>query len=82
MKVAHAICMAESGGNPLATGYNTNGTTDKGLMQINSVHVPSLISDTERLDPESNMKAAYSIYLGSGWSAWSAFNNGSFRRYM
>lgn len=81
-KVAYAICMAESGGNPNAVGYNTNGTTDKGLMQINSVHVPHLISDAERLDPEANVKAAYSIYLGSGWSAWSTFNNGSYGRYM
>lgn len=81
-RIAYAVCMAESGGNPNARGVNTNGTDDVGLMQINSVHVPRLISSNDRLDPNKNMQAAYSIYMGSGWKAWSAYNNGKYLRFM
>jgi len=83
-QIAYAICLAESGGNPKAfNGKNSNGTNDAGLMQINSIHVKSgLIGDQERLDPEANMKAAYAIYKGSGFKAWSAFNNKSYERFL
>ena len=83
-RVAFAICKAESGGNHLAHNKaNTNGTDDKGLMQINSIHVNSgLIGDNERFDPHKNLDAAYAIYKGSGFTAWSAFNNGSYQIFM
>lgn len=76
---------AESGCNPRAdnSGMNTNGTNDKGLFQINSIHVTSgLISDRGRFDPEANVRAAHAIYKGSGWRAWVAYNNGSYLRYL
>lgn len=74
---------AESGCIPSASGDNLNGTNDKGLFQINSIHVTSgLIGDTARFEPAANVKAAYAIYMGSGWKAWSAFNNGSYRRFL
>ena len=78
-KIALAVMKAESGCNPSAdnSGLNTDGTDDKGLMQINSIHVTSgLIKDKDRFVPEKNIRAAYAIYTGSGWSAWSAYNNG------
>jgi soluble lytic murein transglycosylase-like protein len=80
----YAICMAESGGNPLAHNKaNSNGTDDKGLMQINSIHVDSgLISDEGRFDPHKNVASAYAIYKGSGYTAWSAFNNGSYLNWL
>ncbi len=75
--------MAESRCNPNAVGVNTDGSTDKGLLQVNSVHVRSgLIGDEQRLDPAANVAAAYKIYRGSGWRAWSTFNNGSYARYL
>lgn len=76
--------MAESGGNQNAyNGNNSNGSNDAGLMQINSIHVTSgLIGDKDRFNPELNVKAAYAIYNGSGFSAWSAYNNGSYARYL
>ena len=65
------------------TGLNTDGTNDKGLMQVNSIHVTSgLIGDGERFNPEANIKAAYSIYLGGGWGRWSSFNNGMYKRHL
>lgn len=76
---------AESGCDPLAdnTGLNSDGTNDKGLMQVNSLHVISgLIGDNERFDPEANIKAAYAIYQGSGWSAWSSYNSGKHMEFL
>lgn len=41
--VLRAIARVESGLNPLAVNAaNRNGTTDMGLMQINSIHIPRL----------------------------------------
>lgn len=84
VKVALAICKAESGNNPSAyNGSNSNGSNDAGLMQVNSIHVDSgLISSEDRFNPEKNMAAAYAIYKGSGFRAWSAFNNGSYLKYL
>lgn len=79
----YAICMAESGGNPKAFNpSNSNGSNDAGLMQINSIHVNSgLIGDQERFDPQKNLDAAYAIYKGSGYKAWSAYNNGAYLKW-
>jgi len=83
-RIAHAICMAESGGNSQAyNGANSDGSNDAGLMQINSIHVDSgLISSEDRFNPEKNMAAAYAIYRGSGFRAWSAYNNLSYQKYL
>ena len=74
---ARAVCLAESNGNVNSYNVNTNGTVDKGLMQINSCHA-DLIGDKDLYDPKVNMDIAYQIYRGSGWRAWSAYNNGSY----
>lgn len=84
VSIAIAICRAESGGNANAVNQsNYDGSNDKGLFQLNSCHVASgLIGDNERFDPAKNVETAYKIYRSSGWSAWSAFNNGSYRRFL
>jgi soluble lytic murein transglycosylase-like protein len=94
VRIAMAIMQAESTTNkhgvsvpcdPTAdnTGLNTDGTNDKGLMQVNSIHVTSgLIGDEERFNPEANIKAAYAIYRGGGWQRWSSFNNGLYQKYL
>lgn len=83
-KTAYAICMAESHGNSQAFNPgNSDGSNDAGLMQINSIHVQSgLIGDQERFNPQENMRAAYAIYQGGGFRAWSAFNNGAYNKYL
>lgn len=75
---------AESGCRADAyNGANSNGSNDRGLFQVNSIHVRSgLIGDEERMDPETNVRAAWEIYKGSGWRAWSAFNNQSYLQFM
>lgn len=85
LRTARAVMEAESHCNPVEdnTGLNTDGSNDKGLMQVNSIHVTSgLITDAERFNPESNIRAAYAIYQGAGWKAWSAYNNGAYLDYL
>lgn len=83
VSVALAVMQAESGCNPRAdnTGLNRDGSNDKGLMQINSIH-RDLVGDTERFDPAANIRAAWHIYHGSGWRAWSAYNSGAYKKYL
>lgn len=76
-----AIMQAESNCNPRAdnTGLNKDGTNDKGLLQINSIHG---FSDAERLDPIRNIDIAFKIWQMQGYKAWSAYSNGSYLRYL
>jgi hypothetical protein len=71
---AAAIALAESGGNPNSEGHNTNGSIDRGLWQINSVH--GSLSTT---DVVANVKAAVKIYNESGWSPWVTFKTGAYQ---
>jgi len=76
--MAAAIAMAESGGDPNATNHNTNGSTDRGLWQINSVH-----GSQSTYNVADNVKAAIAISNnGSSWAPWSTFINGAYRQYL
>jgi len=61
-------------------GMNNNGTRDHGLWQINDIHIKSGAITLE--DANDCFKAtdfAYGLYKARGnFSAWSAFNNGSY----
>ena len=75
-----AIMAAESGCNPLAVNTaNTDGSTDTGLMQINSVH--GLDPET-LLDPTVNIQAAYRIYQTQGLKAWTSFSSGKYKQFI
>lgn len=81
--IAVAIALAESGGNPKAVNdKNTNGTIDKGLWQINTVHDGKLPGQ-DRFDPAVNTKLMMMISSnGTNWQPWSTFNNGAYLQYM
>lgn len=77
---AMAVARAESGWNPRAVGGpNRNGTYDYGLFQINQIHNPT---PAEKTDGAANARRAFQIYRSSGWKAWSAYNNGSYRQHL
>ncbi len=61
-------------------GLNSDGTRDYGLWQINDIHIRSgAITIEDALDCQKATDFAYRLYKGRGnWSAWSAFNNGSY----
>lgn len=78
-QVAMAIMHAESGCNPTAS----SPTCDHGLMQINCVHAAAVGGDLALLnDPATNIRVAYQVYSGAGWSAWTTYTSGAYLRYM
>lgn len=85
-RTAYAICMAESGGvaSKDNAGLNADGSTDYGLMQINSIHSDMVGGNlTALLDPATNIKIAYSLSKGGqDWTAWSTYNNGKYRQFL
>lgn len=64
-----AIMRAESGLNPNAI----SPTNDHGCWQIH---------DWALYDPLENTKVAYYKYTHYGWSPWSAYNSGAYRRFL
>ena len=52
--------------NPNAINHNRNGSVDRGLFQINSIH-----AGAEMFDIHKNIAMAYKIFKSSGWKAWS-----------
>jgi phage-related minor tail protein len=76
--LAASVALAESGGNPSAKNVNSNGSIDRGLWQINSIH-----GGLSTFDPSANAKAAVKISSGGrNWRPWVAFTNGAYRRFL
>jgi hypothetical protein len=80
-KIAIAVMLAESGGNPKAENYNSDGSKDCGLWQINSCHNPT---KEQCEDPEENTKLAYKIYEKSGktFKPWVAFTSKKYLKFL
>jgi hypothetical protein len=88
--IAVAIAMAESGGSIRA--HNQQGNDDSyGLWQINmkgglgpARRAQFGIANNEQLfDPRTNAKAMAKVSFGGrNWLPWSAYTNGSYRRYL
>jgi hypothetical protein len=75
--------MAESHGNPEAYNIDPDGTVDRGLMEINSVHSNLVNGNVLSLyNPQVNIEIAYEIYLTSGWRAWSSYDTGQYLRFL
>lgn len=72
--VMAAIALAESGGNPRATG----GVGEKGLWQIN----PHAWGSLATYDPLGNARAAVHVEKVQGLSAWSTFNSGAYKHFL
>ncbi len=81
-ETAIAVAKAESGLRCDAQNINKNGSIDLGIMQINSIHLKKGWKAKDLLDCDKNIELAYSIYKGSGWSAWSAYKNGTYKRHL
>lgn len=86
LRMAVAVAIAESGGNPRA--YNPElaagtrpGSGSRGLWQIYGSAHPEFNSDA-LFDPQLNARAAYKVYreAGNSFRPWSTFNNGSAAR--
>lgn len=76
--VASAVALAESGGNPNSTDNDANGSVDRGLWQINSVH-----GSQSTYNPVANARAAISISNnGNDWGAWVTYNSGAYKKFL
>jgi len=76
--IAAAVAMAESGGNENAVGKNNNGSVDRGLWQINSIH-----GSRSTLDPLANAQSAVAISNGgTNWRPWVAYTTGRYKQYV
>lgn len=80
------VAMAESGGNPKA--HNSTPPDDSyGLFQINMLGSlgPArrkqfgISNNAELFDPATNAKAAYMVWKGSGWKAWTTYTSGKYK---
>jgi len=84
-QLLYAISKGESSFNPLAINYNTNGTYDYGLMQINSSWEPALrklgISWNNLADPCTNVMVGAWVLsqciqdYGYTWPAVGCYNS-------
>lgn len=85
VRIAVAVALAESSGNPEAINTsNSNGSTDYGLFQINSVHRGILAGGNWR-DPKDNAAMAKRVWdgrSGDKWRAWVAYSTGAYLRHM
>lgn len=80
-KVAVAIMLAESGGDPAAVNRNRNGSIDRGVFQINSIHGAKFPGNLH--DPLYNATAARAIFLDAkGWSPWSTYKSGAYKQFL
>lgn len=77
--VAAAIALAESGGRSDATNTsNSNGSIDRGLWQINSVH-----GADSSYDIATNVRAAVRLYKSkNNFSDWTVFKSGAYKKFL
>ena len=70
--IGSSIIKAESGGRPAAINTaNADGSTDRGLWQINSIHDGKYPGEN-RFDPAVSTKIARDLYKARGnWDDWS-----------
>jgi hypothetical protein len=83
-KIAVAVARAESGLREDAVNiWNSNGTYDTGIFQVNSIHQSKEgCSLKDLVDAKKNIDCAKKIHDASGWNAWSAFNSGAFKNKL
>ncbi len=75
---ALAVAFGESDWNPRAFNRNRNGSVDRGLWQINSIH-----GALSTFDPLGNARAAWQLSEhGRNWVPWVAYNNGRYRQFL
>jgi len=83
ISTATAVALAESGGETTATNRNSNGSTDYGLWQINTIH-GQLLNQGDKFNPLDNAKMALTVYARAGnkWTPWTVYKSGAYRGQM
>jgi hypothetical protein len=83
-KTALAVSRAENGTRKCDRqgALNKNGTHDWGVFQINEIHLKKGYTLKDFTDCKKNIQIAHSIYKGSGWGAWSVYNNKKYLQHL
>jgi|SoiMethySBSTD1v2_1073268.scaffolds.fasta_scaffold13508_13 hypothetical protein len=83
IQTATAVALAESGGETTATNRNSNGSTDYGLWQINTIH-GQLLNQGDKFNPLDNAKMALTVYARAGnkWTPWTVYKTGAYQAQM
>jgi hypothetical protein len=82
LTIAVATMCAESGRYVEAYHLNDNGTTDRGLFQINSIH-DGQISPVDAFKAIPNADFAFQLSSGgTDFTPWSAFNSGAYLPFV
>lgn len=89
LRIAVAVALAESGGNPRA--HNAVPPDDSyGLWQINMLGSMGpdrrrrfgITSNDALYDPMTNARAAHSIWQDSGWKAWTTYTSEDYKKHL
>lgn len=89
INTAVGVALAESSGNPKSHN-DTPPDNSYGLWQINMIGSlgPArrkqfgISSNDALFDPATNAKAAYTVWKGSGWKAWTTYTSGAYKKYV
>ena len=82
LTTAVAVMTAESGRYVEAWHDNVNGSQDRGLYQINSIHDAS-ISPQQAYKAIPNAQYAFKLSKeGTDWDPWYAYVNGAHKKYI
>jgi murein DD-endopeptidase MepM/ murein hydrolase activator NlpD len=77
-----AIAQAESSLDTSARNINTDGSIDRGILQINKRWHPE-VSDAAAYDPAASFAAGYQISnRGTDFHPWSTYTNNAYKAYM
>lgn len=86
--LAWAVVMAESHGNPNKVGDEDLTYIEDGAVYGDSIGLFQIRTFSDRpprellLDPYVNVNYAYKLRQKRGWDQWSAYTNGSYRKFL
>jgi lysozyme-like protein len=91
VKIAVAVALAESGGDP--NDLNNNPVTrdlSYGLWQINMLGSLGperrkefgITSNNQLFDPATNARAAHIVWKNAGWNAWTTYTRGTYKKFL
>lgn len=83
LTIAVAVALAESGGRVDATNNNSDGSTDYGVWQINSIHTAEFQKYPQWWSVE-NADMAHDIWAAAGnkWTPWTTYTSGVYNIHM